>query len=138
MKRLFILTALIVSALGVDAQSSKGVLINTKSTFNLATDTVTNTGTVYMDVISTFSGNYNLVVSGKATNVSGTTAGTATLEWSLNGTDYVTHPTADTLTLSDGAVYLWELNTTGARKYRINFTGSGTNVTIVEGQYIYK
>lgn len=125
-----------VFSLGVNAQS--GVAKDLKSTFSLTTDTVTNTGTVYMDVTATFSSNNNLVVSGKADNVSGTTAGTAILEWSINGTDYATHPTADTLTLSDGGVYLWELTTTGAKKYRVNFTGTGTQVSIVQGQYVYK
>jgi len=109
-----------------------------ESEYDLTSDTVTNTGTVYMDVVGTFSSNNLLTISGKAVNLTGTTAGTAIIEWSLNGIDYATHPTADTLTLTDGAVYLWEFTTTGARKYRINFTGSGTSTTVVSGQYVYK
>jgi hypothetical protein len=136
MKKLLLLTVMVVFTLGVFGQA--GIEKNLLSEYSLTTDTVTNTGTVYMNVRSTFSSNNNLVISAKVTNVSGTTAGTAILEWSINGTDYATHPTADTLTLTDGAVHLWELTTTGAKKYRINFTGTGTHVSIVEGQYVYK
>lgn len=136
MKKIIILFAFILSVTYVNAQS--GTVSNTLSEYSLTTDTVTNTGTVNMVVPAAFSSNNNLVISAKAVQVSGTTAGTAILQWSLNGTDYATHPTADTLTLSNGAVHLWELTTTGARKYRIQFTGSGTNVTIVSGQYMYK
>jgi len=132
MKKILILFAFIISAIYVNAQ------VDLKSEYSLTTDTVTNTGTVYMTVGAAFSGDNILAVSAKTTQLSGTSAGTATLEWSIDGTDYKTHPTADTMTIANGAVYIWSLDHTYAKKYRVKFTGSGTNTTKVEGKYIYK
>jgi hypothetical protein len=134
MKHLFILVAL-VFALGANAQT--GVEKNLLSEYGLFNDTITNTGTVYMDVLYSVSSLGKVAIIAKATQLTGTTAGTAILEVSIDGTTYATHPTADTLTLSNGATQAWAVDTE-YKKYRINFTGSGTSTTKVEGQYVIK
>jgi hypothetical protein len=134
MKHLFILAALVV-ALGVNAQT--GVEKNLLSEFGYFNDTITDTGTAYMDVTPSISSLSNLAIVVKATQLTGTTAGSATLEVSVDGVTYVTHPTADTLTLSNGAKQPWSV-TTEYKSYRVNFTGSGTSTTKVEGKYTIK
>ena len=132
MKKIVVISIIALFALGAFGQS-KTLL----SEFGYTSDTVTNTGTVYMSVGATFSSINTLSVSAKSVNVSGTTAGTAVLQHSINGSDFVTHPTADTLTLSDGAVHIWTVDS-DVIKYRVKLTGTGTGVSIVSGNYVHK
>lgn len=99
---------------------------------------LTDTGTVLMDVEPKFSSDNVLTVSAKIVNISGTTAGSGTVEWSLNGTDYSKVTDSATLTLLDGSTIIWEFPNTGATKYRVKFAGSGTHTSTCSGQFIYK
>jgi hypothetical protein len=105
---------------------------------DLAQDTLTDAGTVNMAIGAKFTGTYTLSVSFKATNSTGTTAGTAKLQQSVNGTDYDDIAGLTDLTVTNGAVAVWSLTATPAVKYRINIVGTGTQSTLVDGSYIFK
>ncbi len=99
---------------------------------------LTDTGTVNMDVTTSFSSDNVLGIFAKIVTLTGTTAGTASLQWSINGSDFIDVPGESTLTLINGATIIWELANTGAIKYRVEFAGSGTHTSTCSGQYIYK
>lgn len=95
-------------------------------TMDNSTDTVTNAGTVNLDATIKA---YNPVVSFQvvATKISGTVAGTAILQASIDGTNYVSIG-EDTLTLSNTTTntHLWVIEPSPYLYYRIKVTGSGT------------
>ncbi len=101
-------------------------------------DTLTDAGTVNMVLESSFTGTYTLAVYFTATNVSGTTAGTAKLQQSIDGTDYADITGLSDLTITDGANTVWSLNATPTVKYRVNVVGSGTQSSTLNGSYIFK
>lgn len=95
--------------------------------FTPALDTVVNTATEYMYM--TVSGSYETAAFQVVnTKISGTVAGTCLLEYSVDGTNYITVPSADTLTNTDIATnsLVWTLTKPEASYYRIKYTGSGT------------
>lgn len=71
------------------------------------------------------------------TKGTGTVAGFATLEGSLNDTNYVAIST-DSLLLTDAATntYIWTKTTSGYLYYRIKITGSGTMKAYLRGLMI--
>ena len=117
---------------------AKGISITIKDSTGDAAPVLTNTGTVNMDVDASFSSDNVLGIFAKIVNVTGTTAGTASLQWSINGTDFIDIPGEATLTLVDGATIIWELANTGLVKYRVEFAGSGTHTSTCSGESIYK
>lgn len=88
-------------------------------------DTVTNTETEYLTL--TITGDYSTVTFQYVCNeLSGTTAGTATLQASLNGSNWIA---LDTVTNTDVASQTFKLDfpTRNVWKfYRLKCTGSGT------------
>ena len=113
----------------------------------ITVDTVTNANTEYL-YTETFSRAWNtLSIQLLCTQLSGTSAGTAVLQASVDGTSWQTITDAtgmvkgfvnDTLTVANGAVGLWMVTNTGFYKYRIKITGSGTHSTLITSHYIFK
>lgn len=99
---------------------------------------LTDTGTVNMAVDTSFTSDNVLSIFAKVVTLTGTTAGTASLQWSINGTDFIDVPGESALTLINGATIIWELANTGAVNYRVEFAGSGTHTTTCSGEYVYK
>lgn len=112
-------------------------------TLTLSGATVTNTGTG--TATAQFDGGYNQVsLVAKVTKTSGTLGGTATLQGSLDGTNYVTIPTAtvvggaSTYTVTDTATQYINFVVTGSpyKYYRLSWTGTGTMVGVISDGYI--
>jgi len=110
---------------------------NTQSS-SLTTDTATNSGTTYLQITLN---NYYEKVSFQpvVTKVSGTAAGTVTLQGSIDGTNYVTvssdYSSAQTMSVTNVTTSTALLTVTSSpyRYYRLSYTGSGTMVCIIAG-----
>jgi hypothetical protein len=116
----------------------KGIVTAILDSTDDAAPLLTDTGTVLMNIGTSFSSDNVLTVFAKIVNVSGTTAGSTSIQWSVNGTDFIDVPDESVLTQIDGATIIWELANTGAVKYRVEFAGSGTHTSTCSGSYIYK
>lgn len=138
MRKVVLFISVLICALTLDIGAQTGTLQTLVDDAGVTNDTLTDAGTATLFVKSTFSGKNLLSVQVVSDNISGTTAGTAIIQESVNGTDYLTIPDADTLTLSDGASIIWHVTDTPSRKYKVLFTGSGTQSSVVTGDYIYK
>ena len=122
-----------------------------KSTSNIALDTVTNGATEVMTAQKLTLPYKTISISATVTKTSGTIAGTITLQGSVNGSNYVTVPTAFIETPSGQAPYstggaatftptnvasqtkIWTVIGTTYPYYRISYTGSGTMVGTIKG-----
>lgn len=130
MKKLFILLAFVVCALGAQAQ----VNYDLKSIYSLTSDTVTNTGTVTLTSPRVPGvGALNTLVYVSVTKISGTVGGTLTLMGSVDGTNFKalvaieTQTALATITATDGSTtYGWRLNGNHYPYYRVSWTGTGT------------
>lgn len=98
-------------------------------------DTVVNTATVNMD-LKTVNNYDNVSFQLIATKLTGTVAGTAILQASNDGTNWLTINTAgaDTFTVTNVATqsYFWNELPNHYLWYRINVVGSGTSTYIVK------
>jgi hypothetical protein len=104
-------------------------VINLKSANNLSVDTVTNTGTKYMTSGAIAGRLSAMTVQVDLTELSGTTAGTITLQYSLDGVTYFTLAADSTYTATDVAsqTFGWFVKSPALFKYvRVKYTGSGT------------
>lgn len=127
MKKLFILFALFV-ALGVNAQA------DLKSVYNAVSDTVTDTGTQYLQIETTREGQTSTAVQVVITKISGTVAGTLTFQGSLDGTNFKAATLLDsatnlhTFTATNVASqnFIWYIRPNPYRYVRVSYTGSGT------------
>lgn len=139
MKKLFILLVLAFVAMATSAQQGK--------VYTLTNDTITNTGTVYSDVVTSTGAANSIVFQVVTTQLSGTSAGTVILQGSVDGTSYVTlnektgliagFPN-DTLTISNGAIWNVAVQNPAWKYYKVKAVGSGTSSTKVVYKYIYK
>ena len=128
MKKLLIIVLMCVAFASVKAQSTL------KSTFDLASDTVTNTGTVTLSVLAP--GSYNKsTVQIAITKISGTVGGTVTLQGSLDGVTYGTLDTT-TYTATDvaGQSKIWVEDGNPVRYYRVSYAGTGTMSAIISAK----
>lgn len=109
-----------------------GLMAQTVFTFAIGStakgDSVQNTGTIYKPITLTknFTAGAIQVVN---TKVSGTVAGTSILQYSVDGTNWVTKAAVgDTLTNTDVTTNtkIWDLNPVLYKYYRVVSTGSGT------------
>ena len=100
--------------------------------------TLTDAGTVYSSPVESTSAQGTLMLQASFTNVSGTTAGTATLEGSIDGVAYKTISTvagkfdfyaSDTETISNGLVMQAAITASPFGFYRFKVVGSGTQET---------
>lgn len=108
------------------------------SSYSLTSDTVTNTGTSYLQI--TLNNYYEKIeFQPVITKVSGTAAGTVTLQGSIDGTNYVTvssdYSSARTLSVSNTTTNtaLFVVTSSPYKYYRLSYTGSGTMVCTMRG-----
>lgn len=105
-----------------------------KSVYNLSTDTVTNTATVYLQsprVEAAAATSTTIWIA--VTKISGTVGGTITLQGSLDGTNFKAINTVDTqtalatITATDATnTYHYRLAGSPFMYYRVSWTGTGT------------
>lgn len=135
MRKLLILLGLIAMSFSANAQ-----VVAMKATTGNTSDTVTNTGT---EVLSTQVNGYNEVVTVQltVTKISGTVAGTAILQGSLDGTTWTTlnHASTtgnDTITLTNVTTNsaIWVVEPSKYLYYRVSVTGSGTMVARISAK----
>ncbi len=135
MKNLLSLVFLFCLSFGVMAQTSMTV----------SGSPVTNTGTG--TATATIANSYETVtIQAIFTKTSGTLAGTATLQVSLDGTVYITAPTqvtvagASTYTVTDVASQSisFIINKAPYKYYRVSWTGTGTMVGTIAAYILPK
>lgn len=113
---------------------------NLKSTYSKTSDTITNSATNYLS-IQVVKGYNTVTIQPIVTKISGTVAGTVTLQGSNDGTNYVT---VSTSYLLGASATLTALNQTTTTKlfvitgspyeyYRLSYTGTGTMAATLKG-----
>jgi hypothetical protein len=119
MKKLLLLICLTVGITSAQAQSPA------VQTMAHSGDTVTNTETEYLT--ATLTGNYTSVTfQYVASKLSGTVAGTAILQASLDGTNYIDLDTITNTNVTTNTDFFTFSTNNKYKYYRINCTGSGT------------
>lgn len=117
---------------------------STKSRYNVALDTVTNTGLKSMTT-ARIGGNFETVtVSTTNTNLTGTLAGVARLWGSLDGVNYsrirntqLQGQQVDSLVVdANHRVYHWVVLHSPYQYYQVQTTGAGTTTFTVKGQFV--
>lgn len=134
LKFLFIALAFVALASVAEAQSVRKDFYNSTYGSAYATDTVTNGGTGIVQSPAISGGGTSTVIWVTATEISGTTGGTITLQGSLDGTNWkaIMQPNLQTavptITATDVAsnTYHWWLSGSPFRFYRVSWTGTGT------------
>jgi len=112
-------------------------------------DTVTNTGTNYLTNRYVASGAaYSVAVQWTAVKLSGTVAGTVTLQGSLDGLNYVAitgnatveNTTISTFTATDVAsqTKVWVIKNNPYPWYRVSWTGAGTMAATQSAVFIVR
>ena len=101
-------------------------------------DTVTNAATKYL--VSAKQGiSYGAIVTVAftATEISGTTGGTATLQGSLDGTNWYTAPGTTAYTLTDVAAQttVFKVTSSGEVYFRLAVVGTGTMSDQIKAKY---
>ena len=124
MKKLVLLLVIVLGVIGAKAQTN----------FTNSGDTITNSGTVSATAEIKNAG--GIGIQAVVTKISGTVAGTAVLQGSLDGSSYYTIST-DTLTLSDvsSQTLIWTVSENYYINYKVLFTGSGTMSAKAEAFY---
>lgn len=131
MKR--IVTILFIAFVAIAAKPAKA-----QTAFSPVKDTITNAETV--DLTLRISGLYNvLTLQLNILKLTGTTAGTAFVQGSLDGSNYNTIPGTDTLTLANASQSkAWVLKRSDFLFYRIRTVGTGTQSTSVAGLALFR
>lgn len=126
MKKLILILSALTITLTVSAQTSF------KSVYDLASDTVVNTATQYLQVRNGGAAT-SALIEVVVTKISGTVGGTITLQGSLDGTNYKalntpsTQTALATITATDATNrYHWWLPGNPFPYYRVSYTGTGT------------
>ena len=138
MKKLFLIISLFAFAFIVNGQGSLKALqkkVNLTTPTIISFDTVTNTGTNYLTTLVPISGAYQTVtVQWNGTKLSGTVAGTVTLQGSLDNVNFIT-VTGTATGVQTGAFTAtnvatqstsWTLVNNPYAYYRVTWTGVGT------------
>lgn len=110
-----------------------------QSNMSPATDTLTNVDTSNM--VLRIPGAYNEVLTFQLNvrKLSGTTAGTAYVQGSLDGVNYFPLPGSDTLTFANSNNYkAWVLAKSQFLWYRVRCIGSGTQSTELKALVLYR
>lgn len=115
------------------------VLAQTKLT--PVTDTLTNADTTYLS-LSKISGYYNSVaIQVNASKISGTVGGSAVVQGSVDGTNYIDLPTAvaDSMSLTNGSSsHIWAIESPPYPYYRVKIITSGTQKSAFQGYWLGK
>lgn len=136
MKKLILIaiSALAIGLFSAQDSRSQGIPL-------VGTDTVVNTSVVNLTIKTTTSAN-NMSLMLVTTKLTGTVAGTAILQASNDGTNWLTINTAgaDTATITNVAAfaYFWNEAPNRYLHYRLNITGSGTSTYIVRAYAILR
>lgn len=125
---------LLLVALASFAIETKAQVANFLSPYSLTSDTVTNTGTVYLQsprLVAADATGTTIWIA--VTKISGTVGGTITLQGSLDGTNFKALNTVDTqtalatITATDASnTYHYRLSSSHFPYYRVSWTGTGT------------
>lgn len=100
-----------------------------------AGDTVVNTGTVTKTLPVITTGGSGIVIGATLTKISGTGAGTAQLQTSMDGTNFVNSGSAYTITNVAAQACLFTTVAPVPAYLRVLFTGSGTEAVQVRVYY---
>lgn len=113
----------------VETKAQSAVLVS-------STDTLNDAETAYISLPTLTGGYYSIGIQAVVTKVSGTVGGTAIIQGSLDGTNYVTIG-SDTLTLANQATntFIWSLTPSTYQYHRVKFVSSGTQVSIPKVYY---
>ena len=132
MKKLVLLFALFVFALGAMAQT-KGTVTT------LTADTITSATAVNFPLGVDFKNNDQvLVIQAVCEETSGTSEGNLYLETITSTSGFLYAYPNDTLTLADGAVGVWYLENTPFNYYRLQGTGGASDATAVVVKWTHK
>lgn len=142
-KRVAMIALLFMFALGVQAQStSSQVMKKHFANTDVATDTITNTGTNYVSTLVAIKiPAYTTTIQANIVKISGTVAGTVTLQGSLDATNWTTvtgtatgvQTGAFTATNVASQSTTWTLVNNPFIYYRITWTGTGTMAATLAG-----
>jgi hypothetical protein len=124
MKKILIISFLALLTMYTHAQTDARTMLASNG---LAIDTVSNTGTETW-TLKTPGYAKTVAVQFVATKISGTVAGSVTLQGSLNGTNWATVPSQSAFTATDVAsqTAVWKFDDSGFLYYRLSWTGAGT------------
>jgi len=135
------MTASIHGKLYASGSINKHVVNNLKSSYNLNSDTCVNGATTYVGI--TVNNSYSTIsLQVVITKISGTVAGTITIQASNDGTNYVTvnsgYITSTTHTATNVATSSKLFTITGSpyKYYRMSYTGSGTMSATIKGYLV--
>lgn len=104
------------------------------SSFNLPSDTATDTGTAFLSLRSP-GAKQTVTIQVNVLEISGTTAGTLTLMGSLDGVNYkaalsgetsTAIPTFTALDVATVQPFIWRVTNSPYLYYRVSYTGNGT------------
>lgn len=142
-KFLIILLFAAFSAVSAKAQTVRALTSANAAALVPTIDTVTNTGTKLMTLVTPFSGpKQTTSVSAVCRLISGTGAGTVTLLGSIDGVNYSTIAASQlqgsqtatfTLTNVTNQSYVFVLPNGAFKYFRLNCTGSGTESITISG-----
>ncbi len=114
---------------------------------SITPDTLTKVETEYFSVQNVTGTVSTISIGVLFTEISGTSDGSAVLQGSVDGVSYYTlssetgkmafYPN-DTLTITDGAIWVIELTNPAFVSYRIAATGTASDVTLITPNYIIK
>ncbi len=137
MKKVLIILVLCVAGMVTHAQSIVQNLVSLPASGSHLTDTITNTGVVPIGSPLVAGAAQNITVTATFTKLTGTVAGTAVLQGSLNGVDF-TAASGTSYTVTDLATQTtsWILTGKPFQYYRVQVTGSGTSTYTVKGQVL--
>lgn len=131
MKKLFLFLAVVVG-LAVQSQAQVATVIPLK-----AGDTVTNTGTA-SKVIKLTAGYSGVAIQAKATEISGTSAGTIKVQGSLDGTNFTDIGSAYTVTDVATQSTMFYVTAPVPVYLRVLQTGSGTMSSVLSVSYVLR
>lgn len=131
MKKILLLVVML-GALFSSTQAQNATLIPLA-----AGDTAVNTGTA-SKVIRVTAGYYGIVIQAKATEISGTSAGTIKVQGSLDGTNYTDIGSAYTVTDVASQSTMFYVTTALPTYIRVLQTGSGTMSSILTVRYVLR
>lgn len=135
MKQIIILLAIIATSFAAQAQSAGSPALDTLT--DAGTVTISQPNATYYNTNN--SGTWS--VTAQATKISGTTAGYAILQGSVDGTNFapLTGTSADSVALTNtaGLQYKnWYISNKRVAKVQVVFVGSGTQSTQVLAKFV--
>lgn len=127
--------------LAVSISFTSTAQINLISQYNNTVDTVVDAATKYLTVPTVVKGFQKAIsVQFYTSKISGTVAGNATLQYSLDGTNFYSLPKDSVYTLTNVTTqsFGWQIKDWGDLYLRIKFTGSGTMSNRVFARVLFR